>query len=85
MKVVITGATWPTGSSSIKQCIKDPHISSVVVLSRHKIPTKEQSSDPKVKFVVRELFDAYSDELLNELEGPEACMWWELSKDFPPT
>lgn len=73
MKVIVTGVTGLVGSTILRQCIKDPRITSVVALSRRKLPA-EISGDKKVTIIIHEDFSQYPDQLLQELNGAEACL-----------
>ena len=74
MKVIITGATGFIGGEVVKQCIKCPSITSVLVLSRRDLP-KELSQDPKVKVLIHTDFSSYPPSLLEQLEGADGCVW----------
>ncbi|TID14181.1 hypothetical protein E2P81_ATG09060 [Venturia nashicola] len=74
MKVIVTGTTGLVGSIVLRECIKNPQITSIIAFSR--CPLLEELSDnEKVSVITHEDFSHYSDELLDELSGAEACLW----------
>ncbi|KAE9966940.1 hypothetical protein EG328_008511 [Venturia inaequalis] len=74
MKVIVTGTTGLVGSTVLRECIKNPLITSIIAFSR--CPLLEELSDnEKVSVITHEDFSHYSDELLAELSGAEACLW----------
>ncbi len=75
MKIVLTGATGFVGAEVLQQCLANPAISSIVSLSRRPL---DSVSDPKLKVVVLKDFTVYDGEVMKELEGAEACIWWVL-------
>lgn len=75
MKVIITGATGFIGQEVLKQCIANPSVASVVVLSRRQPPAPE-AAHPKVKVMVLEDFASYSSAVLSEFQGAHACIWY---------
>jgi hypothetical protein len=72
MKAILSGATGFIGLEALRQCLKSPSITSVVVLSRRGLP-KSVTSNPKLKVIIMNDFTAYSDTVLEELAGAEAC------------
>ncbi|KAF7308868.1 Copper radical oxidase [Mycena kentingensis (nom. inval.)] len=74
MKLLITGATGFVGGEVLSQSIRNPAISSVVVLTRRPLP-KIVANEPKVKEIVMQDFNVYSEEVKKELEGADACVW----------
>ncbi|KAF2100557.1 hypothetical protein NA57DRAFT_54635 [Rhizodiscina lignyota] len=74
MKVVLTGVTGLVGSATLKQCIKDERITSIIALSRRELPLELTSSE-KVKVIIHKDFLQYPDNLLGELRDSEACLW----------
>lgn len=74
MKVIVTGTTGLVGSIVLRECIKNSLITSIIAFSR--CPLLEELSDnEKVTVITHEDFSQYSDELLKELSGAEACLW----------
>jgi nucleoside-diphosphate-sugar epimerase len=74
MKVMVTGGTGLVGSNILKKCIDDPRITSVLALSRRELPA-ELTDNEKVKVIISKDFSKYPNELLEQLEGAEACLW----------
>lgn len=84
MKVIITGATGFIGSAALTECIHNPSISSILVLSRRPLP-EAIASNPKLTVVIHEDFSSYPSDILAKLEGAEGCIWCLGGKlpDFP--
>jgi len=71
MKVIVTGSTGSVGGAVLQQCIKHPSITSIIALTRRPLEVK----DPKIKTIIHTDYLTYPPELMNELEGAEACIW----------
>ncbi|KAF8191045.1 hypothetical protein K438DRAFT_1919489 [Mycena galopus ATCC 62051] len=67
MKVILAGTTGFIGSEVLAQCLRNPAITTIVVLSRRTLPAAH-ADHPKN-------FTLYSPEVLAELEGADACIW----------
>lgn len=80
MKFILTGCTGFIGCEVLSQCLRNPTITSVVALSRRKLPNAV-SNDPKLKVVIMKDFNSYPEPVLKELAGADACIWYH----FPPT
>lgn len=78
MKVILTGATGFVGLEVLKQCLQNPSITSVVVLARRELPATV-SNNPKLTVKIITDFLSYSDDLISDLRGAEACIWYYLS------
>ncbi|CAF9913794.1 MAG: hypothetical protein HETSPECPRED_001662 [Heterodermia speciosa] len=72
MKIILTGTTGFVGTEVLTQCLSQPAIKSIVVLSRRPIDSVIHS---KLKVVILEDFAVYGEEVLKDLEGAEACIW----------
>jgi len=81
MKIILTGATGFVGRHLLEYSIAHPAITSIVVLSRRPLDKsqiggdREQSKEGKVKVILHQDFESYPDEILEELEGAEGCLW----------
>ncbi|EHA20991.1 hypothetical protein ASPNIDRAFT_194525 [Aspergillus niger ATCC 1015] len=71
MKIILTGSTGFIGHQILTQCLQNPHITSIIALSRRPIPTK----NPKLTVKLVEDFLIYPESLLQELRGAVACIW----------
>ncbi|KAI2906882.1 hypothetical protein CBS147371_10994 [Aspergillus niger] len=71
MKIILTGSTGFIGHQILTQCLQNPHITSIIALSRRPIPTK----NPKLTVKLVEDFLIYPESLLQDLRGAEACIW----------
>lgn len=77
MKFILTGCTGFIGSEVLSQCLRNPTITSVVALSRRQLPDSV-SNDPKLKVVIMKDFNSYSEPVLKELAGADACIWYRF-------
>lgn len=75
MKVILTGSTGFIGSEVLLQAIYNPKITQIVCLSRRALP-EHITSNPKVTVVIISDFTNYTPEILAQLEGAEACIWY---------
>jgi nucleoside-diphosphate-sugar epimerase len=75
MKVILTGVTGFIGSEVLTQCCKNPAITSIIALSRRPLST-DITKDPRVEIIVLKDFTAYSKEVIEQLEGADACIWY---------
>jgi nucleoside-diphosphate-sugar epimerase len=74
MKSILTGCTGFIGSEVLSQCLRNPTITSVVVLSRRQLPDSV-INDPKLNVVIMEDFNSYPVPVLKEFAGADACIW----------
>ena len=84
MKVVVTGATGTAGVEIVKQCIADPRITQIVIITRTNV-RGDVESHPKVEVNLHTDFAHYSEALLQRLEGAEACLWSVIANGYPHT
>ncbi|KAI0181764.1 putative nucleoside-diphosphate-sugar epimerase [Hypoxylon sp. FL1284] len=79
MKLIISGATGFVGRELIRQSLSRREISSVVALARKPVPVPdnlEDGADPaKLRSVVVEDYERYSDEVIKEFADASACIW----------
>jgi hypothetical protein len=78
MKIILTGSTGFIGSEVLTQCLANPSITSITAISRRKLPDSI-SSNPKLQTVILDDFTTYTDEVLRECVGAEACIWYVAS------
>ena len=74
MKVILTGSSGFVGQEILHQCLENPSISSVVVLTRRKL----SEDHAKLKVIILDDFNVYPDHVINELNGSEACIWFVI-------
>ncbi|KKK20326.1 hypothetical protein AOCH_002255 [Aspergillus ochraceoroseus] len=72
MKVILTGCTGFVGGEVLRQCIQNPSISSIVVLSRRQL-SGPIAQNPKVAVKIMQDFLVYPESLMQDLHGAEAC------------
>jgi thioester reductase-like protein len=75
MKFVLTGCTGFIEGEVLYQCLRNPSITSVVALTRRKLP-ESLTSNPKLKEVIMKDFNVYPESVLNELSGADVCIWY---------
>lgn len=73
MKIIITGATGTIGSAILKNCLQNPSITSVIVLSRRALPQDITSS--KLSTIIISDFTEYDAALLSQLVSADAAIW----------
>jgi nucleoside-diphosphate-sugar epimerase len=74
MKVILTGVTGFIGHETLLQCLANTSITSIIVLSRRALPSSIPSN-PKLKVIILSDFTNYSESIMSELSGAEACIW----------
>jgi len=74
MKVIVTGATGFVGGEVLRQCIRNPATTSIIVITRKEL-SPEVTNNSKVKVIIHKDFAEYPESLLRELTGAEACLW----------
>jgi hypothetical protein len=74
MKLILTGVTGFIGGEVLSQSIRNPAVTSIIALSRRKLP--EIVNDPKLEVVLMEDFNTYPDSVLRNLSGADACIWY---------
>jgi thioester reductase-like protein len=77
MKFILSGCTGFIGGEVLYQCLRNPSITSVVALTRRKLP-EALSTNPKLKEVIMKDFNAYPESVLKELSGADACIWYVI-------
>ncbi|KIW24019.1 uncharacterized protein PV07_09758 [Cladophialophora immunda] len=79
MKLIISGATGFVATELIRQCLNNPSITTVVALARRPITVPDNlgpgADTAKLKSVVLEDFAKYPDDVKEQLEGADACIW----------
>ena len=78
MKVILTGATGFIGREVLQQCLAHPSITSLVVLTRRKLP--DDVSSPQLQTIVHDNFLSYPDSVLSQLSGADACIWYDQAQ-----
>jgi hypothetical protein len=76
MKLVIGGSTGFVGAELIRQGLENPAITSIVALGRRETPHPPEAT--KLRSVVCDNFESYSDSVKKELEDADACIWYGL-------
>ena len=71
--IILSGCTGTAGSAVLAKCISSTAISHISILSRR--PVKQAAGVEKVNVIIHENFDSYPGELLEQLNGAQACIW----------
>ncbi|KAJ9194607.1 hypothetical protein DTO166G4_4313 [Paecilomyces variotii] len=79
MKLIVAGATGFVGTEVVRQALSNPGITSVIALARRTTPVP-QNTDPgadisKLKCVVTDNFEEYSEDARKDLSDADACIW----------
>lgn len=73
-KIILSGVTGRIGRQVLHHALQNPLISSVITLSRHHLPDLAQYN--KVKVLVLKDLRVYSENVVAELVGADACIWY---------
>lgn len=76
MKILIGGSSGFVGGELVRQALSIPAITSIIGLSRREtvLPPSTPGAD-KLKSIVCDDFDNYSDDIKNQLHDVDACIW----------
>ena len=74
MKIILAGSTGFIGREVLTQCLQNPSITSITALSRRELPPSA-SDNAKVKVVIMDDYLSYPDNVLQDIQGAEACIW----------
>jgi Acetylglutamate semialdehyde dehydrogenase len=84
MKLIIAGATGFVGTELIRQALSNPRVTSILALARRTTPIPQNTApgaDPsKLKSIVCDNFEDYSEGVKKELSGADACIWYIILK-----
>lgn len=79
MKLIISGATGFVAKEVVRQSLSRSEITSVIALARKPVPIPENLADgadtSKLKCVVVDDYEHYSEETKKEFAGAAACIW----------
>ncbi|KAL8797414.1 MAG: hypothetical protein Q9182_007204 [Xanthomendoza sp. 2 TL-2023] len=73
MKVVLSGGTGYIGSEVLSQCMDNPSITSLIILTR-RYPAN-LAANSKAKVILLEDFTVYDAPIIKELETADAAIW----------
>ena len=75
MKIILAGSSGFIGGEVLLQCLQNPAITSLIVLSRRELP-QIASRDPRIEVIVLQDFKAYPDSVLQKISGAKICIWY---------
>lgn len=85
MKLIVAGATGFVATELIRQSLSIPKITSVIAIARRPVSTPSNlgpSADAsKLHSVVVDDYGSYSEDVLKQLAGANACIWYAIK--FP--
>ncbi|KAL2133522.1 hypothetical protein VTI74DRAFT_2208 [Chaetomium olivicolor] len=71
MHLILTGATGLVGTAVLDAMIRTKDVTKISVLSRRPV----KFSDKRINVILHSDFVSYNQDLLNKLEGAQACVW----------
>lgn len=74
INVIISGATGFIGAEVLHQALSHPSIISLICLTRRSLPDS-LTSNPKLNVIVLEDFTHYPQDVLQQMEAAECCLW----------
>jgi hypothetical protein len=88
MKLIIAGSTGFVATEIIRQALSHPAITSIAALARRETVVPQNigpnANAAKLKPVVCENFENYSESVKRELAGSDACIWYVNLLRLPP-
>lgn len=75
MKVILTGSTGTIGGEVLQHCLRNPAFTSIIALQRRPFGANVPN-DPKLKVVILKDFSSYPEDIIEELRGADACIWY---------
>jgi hypothetical protein len=81
MKFILTGTSGFIGGEILSQCLALPSLTTLIILSRRPLP-EIAARDPRISVLVLENFLIYPEEVVKQLAGAKACLWYVLYLHF---
>ena len=80
MKVIIAGSTGFVATEIIQQALVHPSVTSIIGLARREtpLPMNVEADTSKFKSVVCSNFENYPEDVKHELQGADACIWFDI-------
>lgn|SRR5687768_12962061 len=79
MKLIVSGGSGLVATEVIRQSLLTPLVTSLVVLSRRPISLTSSENTEKLKQVIVDDYEHYSENAKAQLAGADACIWYVLS------
>lgn len=80
MKLIVAGASGFVASEVIRQSLSIPKITSVIALARHPVAAplnlNPGADASKLHSVVVDNYGSYPDNVIKQLAGADACIWY---------
>jgi hypothetical protein len=77
MKFILTGTSGFIGGEILSQCLSLPSLISLIILSRRPLP-EISARDPRISIIVLENFLIYPEDVVKQLVGAKACLWYAI-------
>lgn len=82
MKIIVAGSTGFVATEVIRQALSNPAITSIVALGRRTVEVPQNAGPgadaSKLKSIVSDNFENYSESVKKELSGADACIWYAI-------
>ncbi|KAI0175860.1 hypothetical protein GGR52DRAFT_538479 [Hypoxylon sp. FL1284] len=77
MKLIVAGSTGFVATELIRQALSHPAVTSIIALGRREtpVPATAGSNAAKLKSVICDDFENYSESVKQKLQGADACVW----------
>lgn len=80
MKLIVAGASGFVATEVIRQSLSIPRITSVIAIARRPVATPSNLSKgadaSKLHSVVLDSYGTYPDDVIKQLAGADACIWY---------
>jgi hypothetical protein len=76
MKLIVAGGSGLVATDIIRQSLLIPHITSLIVLSRRPITLPSTGDHAKLKQVIVDNYESYTDVTRAHFSGAHACIWY---------
>ena len=86
MKLIVAGASGFVATEVIRQSLSIPKITAVIAIARRPVATPSNLSKgadaSKLHSVVLDSYGTYPDDVIKQLAGADACIWYTCSSSY---